>query len=244
MQLNPQLPIVALDFASQKEILDFIALLPQEPLNLKIGMEAFYLSGPDLVERIVEMGHAVFLDLKLHDIPNTVKRSMKILAGLQVAMVNVHAAGGYKMMEAAKDGLLQGTGSGQTCPKLIAVTQLTSTSQQQVISEQLIEVGLEASVLHYARLSQAAGLDGIVCSPHEAKAIKQATQLDFITVTPGIRPQKIHSLDDQHRVADIPTAKANGCDFLVIGRPITQADNPRQVYLDIVSQLANSNQSV
>ncbi|MGF3066788.1 orotidine-5'-phosphate decarboxylase [Facklamia sp. P12945] len=240
MELNPQLPIIALDFASDQEILDFLKLLPQGPHNIKIGMEVFYLGGPQLLETISSQGHAVFLDLKLHDIPNTVMRSMRILAQLGVAMVNVHAAGGLKMMEAAKEGLIQGTPSGQKEPLLIAVTQLTSTSNQQVEEEQLITAGLETSTLHYAKLSHQAGLDGVVCSPHEAKAIKEVTHTNFLTVTPGIRPQTINCTDDQHRIADVQTAVKNLSDYLVIGRPITQADNPKAAYMDIVEKIAEA----
>ncbi|MGX7108699.1 orotidine-5'-phosphate decarboxylase [Facklamia miroungae] len=244
MKLNPQLPIIALDFASDKEILQFMRLLPEGPHNIKIGMEVFYLGGPQLLETISSQGHAIFLDLKLHDIPNTVMRSMRILAQLGVAMVNVHAAGGRKMMEAAKEGLIQGTPAGGKEPLLIAVTQLTSTTKQQVKEEQLISVGLEASTLHYASLSHQAGLDGVVCSPHEAKAIKNITHADFLTVTPGIRPKTITSQDDQHRIADVETAILNQSDWLVVGRPITQATDPKAAYLDIVEKMAQTKKSI
>ncbi|MEZ0482560.1 orotidine-5'-phosphate decarboxylase [Planococcus sp. SSTMD024] len=215
-------PIIALDFPSKLDVEEFLSEFT-EPLFLKVGMELFYQEGPELVDTLNLYGHDIFLDLKLHDIPNTVESAMRRIAELGVDMVNVHAAGGLAMMEAAKRGL---SGSGT---KLIAVTQLTSTSEQQMQQEQLIPVSLEESVLHYAKLAKQAGLDGVVCSVHEAKAIGEACGEDFLRVTPGIRPAASES-HDQKRIATPGDAKAQGSTHIVVGRAITRSENPQKSY--------------
>lgn len=215
-------PIVALDFPSKLDVEEFLSEFA-EPLFLKVGMELFYQEGPELVHTLNRYGHDIFLDLKLHDIPNTVEAAMRRIAELGVDMVNVHAAGGMDMMEAAKRGL---AGSGT---KLIAVTQLTSTSEEQMQQEQLIAVSLEESVLHYAKLAKQAGLDGVVCSVHEAKAIGEVCGDDFLRVTPGIRPAASES-HDQKRIATPGDAKAQGSTHIVVGRAITRSENPQKSY--------------
>ena len=215
-------PIIALDFPSKLDVEEFLSEFT-EPLFLKVGMELFYQEGPVLIETLNRYGHDIFLDLKLHDIPNTVEAAMRRIAELGVDMVNVHAAGGFAMMEAAKRGL---SGSGT---KLIAVTQLTSTSEQQMQQEQLIAVSLEESVLHYAKLAKQAGLDGVVCSVHEAKAIGEACGEEFLRVTPGIRPAASES-HDQKRIATPGDAKTQGSTHIVVGRAITRSENPQKSY--------------
>lgn len=215
-------PIIALDFPSKLDVEEFL-LEFTEPLFVKVGMELFYQEGPELVHTLNRYGHDIFLDLKLHDIPNTVEAAMRRIAELGVDMVNVHAAGGLAMMEAAKRGL---AGSGT---KLIAVTQLTSTSEEQMQQEQLISVSLEQSVVHYAKLAKQAGLDGVVCSVHEAKAIGVACGDDFLRVTPGIRPAASES-HDQKRIATPSDAKAQGSTHIVVGRAITRSENPQKSY--------------
>lgn len=215
-------PIIALDFPSKLDVEEFLSEF-SEPLFLKVGMELFYQEGPDLVNTLNRYGHDIFLDLKLHDIPNTVESAMRRIAELGVDMVNVHAAGGVAMMEAAKRGL---SGSGT---KLIAVTQLTSTSEEQMQQEQLIAVTLQESVLHYAKLAKQAGLDGVVCSVHEAKAIGEACGEDFLRVTPGIRPASSEA-HDQKRIATPRDAKAQGATHIVVGRAITRSENPQKSY--------------
>lgn len=215
-------PIIALDFPSKLDVEEFLSEFT-EPLFLKVGMELFYQEGPELIQALNRYGHDIFLDLKLHDIPNTVEAAMRRIAELGVDMVNVHAAGGLAMMEAAKRGL---SGSGT---KLIAVTQLTSTSEQQMQQEQLIAVSLEESVLHYAKLAKQAGLDGVVCSVHEAKAIGEACGEDFLRVTPGIRPAASES-HDQKRIATPGDAKTQGSTHIVVGRAITRSENPQKSY--------------
>ncbi|MBU9672130.1 orotidine-5'-phosphate decarboxylase [Planococcus sp. CP5-4] len=215
-------PIIALDFPSKLDVEEFLSEFT-EPLFLKVGMELFYQEGPELIHTLNHYGHDIFLDLKLHDIPNTVESAMRRIAELGVDMVNVHAAGGLAMMEAAKRGL---SGSGT---KLIAVTQLTSTSEEQMQQEQLIAVSLEESVLHYAKLAKQAGLDGVVCSVHEAKAIGEACGEEFLRVTPGIRPAASES-HDQKRIATPSDAKAQGSTYIVVGRAITRSENPQKSY--------------
>lgn len=222
--------IVALDFSSRKEALDFLKQF-EEPIAVKIGMELTYAEGLDLVKEIKEMGHDVFLDLKLHDIPNTVKGGMKNLALLGADMVNCHAAGGIAMMKAAKEGLLMGAKE-EKRPLIIAVTQLTSTSQEAMNEEQGIPGSVLNSVVRYAKAAKEAGLDGVVCSVHESKAIKEACGQDFITVTPGIRLVD-DSVDDQKRVATPHYAKEQGSDYIVVGRSITKAQDPKQTYQSI-----------
>lgn len=215
-------PIIALDFPSKLDVEEFLSEF-SEPLFLKVGMELFYQEGPDLVNTLNRYGHDIFLDLKLHDIPNTVESAMRRIAELGVDMVNVHAAGGVAMMQAAKRGL---SGSGT---KLIAVTQLTSTSEEQMQQEQLIPVTLQESVLHYAKLAKQAGLDGVVCSVQEAKAIGEACGEDFLRVTPGIRPASSEA-HDQKRIATPRDAKAQGATHIVVGRAITRSENPQKSY--------------
>lgn len=225
-------PIIALDFNKASEVHAFLASFGDEKLNIKIGMELFYSSGPDIVIDLIDSNHDIFLDLKLHDIPNTVKKTMKVLANLGVGMVNVHAQGGRKMMEAARFGLEQGTPSGQTRPRLLAVTQLTSLSEEAFKEEQQSSLTLQESILHYANLAYQAGLDGVVCSPLEARQIHEKVATDFLTVTPGIRLEtKI--TDDQTRIATPKQAALGGSDYIVVGRPITQAKEPLKAYKSI-----------
>lgn len=228
-------PIIALDFSSLKETKDFLKQFKDESLYVKIGMELFYQTGPEIITWINSQGHDIFLDLKLHDIPNTVYRSMRGIARLGVSMTNVHAAGGSEMMEAALKGLREGTPAGLTVPKLIAVTQLTSTTEETMRQEQLIEASLIESVCHYATLAEKAGLDGVVCSAMEAATIKENSQGEFICVTPGIRPNT-SQFDDQKRVVTPQRARELGSDFIVVGRPITQTTNPVTAYLTIKDQ--------
>ena len=233
-------PIIALDLPSKDEVFDFLTKFGEEKLYVKIGMELFYSEGPELVRAIKKMGHWVFLDLKLHDIPNTVYRAMKGLAALGVDMVNVHAAGGSDMMRAAKRGLEEGTTIGQATPLLIAVTQLTSTTEAGMQDEQLIPHTLDESVTHYAKLTQAAGLDGVVCSALEVEKIHQATSENFICLTPGIRPAG-SDVGDQKRVATPEKAREWGAGYIVVGRPITQAANPVAAYHTINQQWGGTN---
>lgn len=222
-------PIVALDFPSFEDVKSFLALFPEEEkLYVKIGMELYYAAGPEIVRYVKEQGHSVFLDLKLHDIPNTVKSAMAVLSNLGVDMTNVHAAGGVEMMRAAREGLGQG-------PIVIAVTQLTSTSQEQMQDFQNIQTSLAESVVHYAKKTAEAGLDGVVCSAHEVAAIKSATSDDFVCLTPGIRPAG-SAIGDQKRVMTPSDARAIGSDYIVVGRPITQAENPLQAYKTIYEE--------
>ncbi|SHE96670.1 orotidine-5'-phosphate decarboxylase [Atopostipes suicloacalis DSM 15692] len=225
-------PIIALDFNKASEVHAFLTSFGDEKLNIKIGMELFYSSGPDIVIDLIDSNHDIFLDLKLHDIPNTVQKAMKVLAQLGVGMVNVHAQGGRKMMEAAREGLEQGTPPGQTRPRLIAVTQLTSLSEEAFKKEQKSFLSLEESILDYAKLANTAGLDGVVCSPLEAKIIHEEISEKFLTVTPGIRLEtKI--TDDQTRIATPKQAALGGSDYIVVGRPITKAENPFETYQKI-----------
>lgn len=221
-------PIIALDFASKQQVEEFLAQF-SEPLFVKVGMELYFQEGPELVRFIKSQGHDIFLDLKLHDIPNTVESAMRGLAKLGVDLVNVHAAGGFEMMQAAKRGL---AGSKT---KLIAVTQLTSTSESEMHEDQLIYVSLEESVLHYAKRAMHAGLDGVVCSVHEAQAIGDTCGQDFLRVTPGIRPAQV-AADDQKRVATPAQAQAQGATHIVVGRAITKAENPADSYSQIKAE--------
>ncbi|MGE8079272.1 orotidine-5'-phosphate decarboxylase [Peribacillus loiseleuriae] len=226
------LPIIALDFPGISETKDFLSKFQTEKLFVKVGMELYYQSGPAIIEYLKENNHQVFLDLKLHDIPNTVKSAMKVLAGLEVDITNVHAAGGQGMMEAALEGLNSGTISGKKRPTCIAVTQLTSTSTSQMNKEQLIEGELERSVLHYARLAKQSGLDGVVCSPLEVSDIHTTLGSNFLTVTPGIRMADGNA-HDQIRIATPQKARELGSDFIVVGRAITGADAPLSAYQTI-----------
>ncbi|MBP2240067.1 orotidine-5'-phosphate decarboxylase [Cytobacillus eiseniae] len=224
--------IIALDFAGKQEVFQFLKQFNDEKLFIKVGMELFYQEGPSIIYDLKEKGHDIFLDLKLHDIPNTVKGAMKGLARLGCDLVNVHAAGGKEMMEAALEGLEAGTVAGQGRPFCIAVTQLTSTSEEQMQEEQLIHVPLEESVLHYAALAKTAGLDGVVCSPFESKQIHHLMGESFLTVTPGIRLKTDH-VQDQKRVATPEFAKSEGVSAIVVGRPITKSENPLEKYIEI-----------
>lgn len=228
-------PIIALDFETLPQVNQFLDQFNTESLFVKVGMELFYQNGPEIVTRLKQLGHSVFLDLKLYDIPNTVQRSMKGIAALEVDMLTVHAAGGRAMMEAAMEGIVSGTPIGQKRPKLIAVTQLTSTTQEAMQQEQLIPVSLMEGVIHYAKLTRSAGLDGVVCSALEARKIKEYTANEFLCVTPGIRPEGI-AIGDQKRVATPAMAKKEGASYIVVGRPITQAEDPLAAYQAIKEQ--------
>lgn len=226
--------IIACDFASKEECLAFLEKFKDEKRKpfLKIGMELFYASGPEIVKDLKNKGFKIFLDLKLHDIPNTVKKAMKVLSNLDVDMVNVHASGTIEMMMAAKEGLTRQDG---TRPLLIAVTQLTSTSQKAMTEQLLIDNPIDETIAHYAHNALEAGLDGVVCSPLEAAKVKQACGPDFLTVTPGIR-FKDSAVDDQVRITDPAMARELGSDFIVVGRPITAAEDPVAAYRKCVDQ--------
>ena len=215
--------IIALDFDSREKTLAFLDLFQDEKPFVKIGMELFYAEGPDIVRQIRARGHRIFLDLKLHDIPNTVKKAMAALSALDVDIINLHAAGTKAMMRAALEGLTRPDG---TRPLLIAVTQLTSTDQERMDRELLIHAPIDEVVLHYAR---DAGLDGVVCSPLEAGSIHARCGADFLTVTPGVRFADGES-GDQKRVTTPERAREIGSDYIVVGRPITQADDPVAAY--------------
>lgn len=219
--------IIALDFENDQEALAFLELF-DEPLYVKVGMELFYQSGTSFLQVIKDEGHKIFLDLKLHDIPNTVERSMRIISRLGVDMCNVHAAGGLEMMKAARQGLGQDV-------KLLAVTQLTSTSEEAMHREQLIPVSLNESVLHYASLAKQAGCDGVVCSPLEAALIHEETGRDFLCVSPGIR-LSAEDTQDQVRITSPAKARELSCDYIVVGRPITRAKDPKAAYHAIVDE--------
>lgn len=233
MSVDASKPIIALDFQELDQLHAFLNQF-SEPLNVKIGMELYYTTGTQMIEELTNRGHEIFLDLKLHDIPNTVKWAMKSLAKQGVSMLNVHAMGGQAMMEAAVKGVEKGVAQGKKRPLLLAVTQLTSTSSDQLATEQLVSVSMEESVNHLASIAKAAHLDGVVCSPLEAKAIKEKFGQDFLTVTPGIRLTK--GQDDQKRTATPYEAALNGCDYIVVGRPITQAENPVVAYQAIKAE--------
>ena len=214
--------IIACDFPSAAETLAFLDRFPGEKPFVKIGMELFYAEGPAIVRAIRARGHRIFLDLKLHDIPNTVKKAMRVLSGLDVDLVNLHAAGTRAMMSAALEGLTRPDG---TRPLLIAVTQLTSTDQAALEGELLIEKPIGDVVLYYARNAAAAGLDGVVCSPLEAGTVHESCGENFLTVTPGVRFADAGQ-DDQKRVTTPKRARELGSDYIVVGRPITQAADP------------------
>lgn len=218
--------IIACDFASGADTLAFLEKFTDRRPYVKIGMELYYAEGPDIVRRLRERGHPVFLDLKLHDIPNTVKKAMAVLSRLGADMVNLHAAGTRAMMEAALEGLTRPDG---TRPILLAVTQLTSTSERQMQSELLIGRPLADVVASYAENARAAGLDGVVCSPLEAGRIHEVCGTEFLTVTPGVRFTDAKK-DDQTRVTTPAGAKALGSDYIVVGRPVTQAQDPVAAY--------------
>ena len=221
--------IVALDFPGRGETLSFLDRFPEgERPFVKIGMELFYAEGPGIVRELKVRGHRIFLDLKLHDIPNTVRRTMEVLSGLGADMVNVHAGGGSAMMRAAREGL-GGPGPDGARPLLIAVTQLTSTDARALRDELLIGVPMEETVLSYARNAARSGLDGVVCSPWEAAAVKARCGDGFLTVCPGIRFAD-GDVGDQKRIMTPERAGQAGCDWIVVGRPITQAPDPVEAY--------------
>ena len=215
--------IIACDFPDAETTLAFLDRFTGRKPFVKIGMELFYGAGPDIVRTIKGRGHQVFLDLKLHDIPNTVKKAMTVLRDLGADIVNLHAAGTVRMMEAAVEGLTRPDG---TRPLLIAVTQLTSTDQAAMERDLWIEKPLEQVVMHYAENARLAGLDGVVCSPLEAEKVHKACGVDFLTVTPGIRFADGMGKDDQKRVMTPAEARRIGSDYIVVGRPITQAEDP------------------
>lgn len=218
--------IIACDFASADETFRFLDNFTDEKPFVKIGMELYYAEGPAIVKEIKRRGHKIFLDLKLHDIPNTVKKSMAVLSKLDVDMTNLHAAGTIDMMKAALEGLTREDG---TRPILIAVTQLTSTSEQRMQDELLINASINDTIVKYAQNAKEAGLDGVVCSPLESGMVKDACSRDFITVTPGVRFAD-GDVGDQVRVTTPEKAKEIGSDYIVVGRPITQADDPVAAY--------------
>lgn len=220
--------IIALDFPTGKETMDFLDLFstaPEKPF-VKIGMELFYAEGPQIVRDVKARGHKVFLDLKLHDIPNTVKSAMRVLSRLDVDIVNLHASGGSRMMREALEGLTRPDGSR---PLLIAVTQLTSTGPDALRDELLVASPMEETIMHYAAVAARSGLDGVVCSPLEAGKVKERCGKDFLTVTPGIRFADSKA-DDQVRVTTPAMARELGSDFIVVGRPVTRASDPLEAY--------------
>lgn len=218
--------IIACDFAGKDECISFLSKFEGKKPYVKIGMELFYAAGPQIVREIKERGHKIFLDLKLHDIPNTVKKAMSVLSALEVDMCNLHAAGTVAMMEAAIEGLTRSDG---TRPLLIAVTQLTSTSEERMKNDLLIDRDLPYVVMHYAENAKNAGLDGVVCSPLEVAQVKEKCGNAFLTVTPGIRFAD-GDIGDQVRVTTPEKAKQLGSDYIVVGRPITAADDPVAAY--------------
>ena len=226
---------IACDFASKADTLAFLDKFENKSLYLKIGMELFYAEGPDIVREIKARGHKIFLDLKLHDIPNTVKKAMNVLSRLDVDMCNLHAAGTCAMMEAALEGLTRPDG---TRPLLIAVTQLTSTSQERMTEDLLIDQPIDKVVMHYAQNAKKSGLDGIVCSPLEAGKVHDACGKDFVTVTPGVRFAD-GDKGDQVRVMTPAEAKKIGSDYIVVGRPITAAADPVAAYDRCVAEFCD-----
>ena len=230
--------IIACDFGTREEVVGFLDKFTAEKPYIKIGMELFYSLGPDIVRYIKERGHRIFLDLKLCDIPNTVKKSMRVLSGLDVDMCNLHAFGTRAMMEAALEGLTRADGSR---PLLIAVTQLTSTSEERMRSELLIDRPIDEVVMSYAENAKLAGLDGVVCSPLEAQRVHSACGNDFLTVTPGIRFAD-SDVGDQVRVTTPAKAREIGSDYIVVGRPITAAENPAEAYSRCVKEFLRGNE--
>ena len=224
--------IIACDFASAAETYAFLDRFTEEKPFVKIGVELYYAEGPAIVREIRRRGHSVFLDLKLHDIPNTVEKAMRVLSRLDVQMVNLHAAGTKAMMEAALRGLTREDG---TRPILLAVTQLTSTSEERMHDELLISGSIADCVCHYAQMAKEAGLDGVVCSPLEAGMVKERCGKEFLTVTPGIRFAD-GVVGDQVRITTPARAKEIGSDFIVVGRPITAAEDPVAAYRKCVKE--------
>ena len=224
--------IIACDFASAEETYAFLDRFTEEKPFVKIGMELYYAEGPAIVRELHKRGHKIFLDLKLHDIPNTVEKAMAVLSRLEVEMVNLHAAGTKAMMEAALRGLTRADG---TRPILLAVTQLTSTSEERMHDELLIRGTIGDCVCHYARMAKEAGLDGVVCSPLEAGMVKEHCGAEFLTVTPGIRFAD-GKVGDQVRVTTPARAREIGSDYIVVGRPITAAEDPVAAYRKCVKE--------
>ena len=227
--------IIACDFSSAEKTFEFLDKFEGKKPFVKIGMELFYAEGPSIVKEIKARGHKIFLDLKLHDIPNTVKKAMSVLSGLDVDMTNLHAAGTCRMMEAAIEGLTRPDG---TRPLLIAVTQLTSTDQEAMENDLLIKEPLPEVVMHYAQNAKKAGLDGVVCSPLESEKVHSSCGADFVTVTPGVRFAD-GDKGDQKRVMTPADAKAIGSDYIVVGRPITAAEDPVAAYERCVAEFVD-----
>ena len=227
--------IVACDFSSKEQVMSFLDKFSGRKPFVKIGMELFYAEGPQIVREIKARGHKIFLDLKLHDIPNTVKKAMSVLSGLDVDMTNLHASGTKRMMEAAIEGLPRPDG---TRPILIAVTQLTSTDQQAMEEDLLIKEPIDKVVMHYAQNAKCAGLDGVVCSPLEAGKVHEVCGKEFITVTPGVRFAD-GDKGDQKRVMTPAEAKKIGSDYIVVGRPITAAEDPVAAYERCVAEFVD-----
>ena len=227
--MNPEI-IIAMDLPNKEAVENFINQFPaDEKLYLKVGMELYYKEGPSIITYLKERGHRIFLDLKMHDIPNTVRSAMRSIASLGVDLTNLHAAGGKKMMKAAIEGLNEGTPEGEKRPLIIAVTQLTSTSKEVMNNELRIPGEVADTVESYAKLTKESGLDGVVCSVHEAKKIHDLCGANFIALTPGIRLEG-DDAHDQTRVATPKFGKEQGSNYLVIGRSVTQSDTPYEVY--------------
>ena len=227
--------IIACDFASKADCLNFLDKFTGKKPFVKIGMELFYAEGPEIVRELKSRGHKIFLDLKLHDIPNTVKKSMNVLSRLDVDMTNLHAAGTISMMEAALEGLTRPDG---TRPLLIAVTQLTSTDQERMENDLLIKEPIDKVVMHYASNAAKAGLDGVVCSPLEAGKVHDTCGRNFLTVTPGVRFAD-GDIGDQKRVMTPAEAKKIGSDYIVVGRPITAAEDPVAAYTRCLNEFVD-----
>lgn len=226
--------IVALDFPGQREAEAFLRQMEGQVRHVKVGMELYYAAGPAWVEQLLAQGLRVFLDLKLHDIPNTVGRAAAVLTRLGVQMFNLHATGGLRMMEAAREGMEAALTPGQEPPLLIAVTALTSMDEREWTQEVGMRQGIRDSVVHLSRMAQQAGLDGVVSSAQEVAAVKEMWN-NAVTVTPGIRLKQ--TADDQRRVFTPGDALRMGCDFLVVGRPITRSEEPLQTYLQVLSEM-------
>ena len=227
--------IIACDFSSSEQVFSFLDKFTEKKPFVKIGMELFYAEGPEIVKEIKARGHKIFLDLKLHDIPNTVKKSMSVLSRLDVDMTNLHAGGTIAMMEAAIEGLTRQDGSR---PILIAVTQLTSTDQERMENDLLIKEPIDKVVMHYASNAKVAGLDGVVCSPLEAGKVHETCGKEFLTVTPGVRFAD-GDIGDQKRVMTPAEAKKIGSDYIVVGRPITAAEDPVAAYERCVNEFCD-----
>lgn len=227
--------IIACDFASAEQTFEFLDKFTGRKPFVKIGMELFYAAGPEIVREIKKRGHKIFLDLKLHDIPNTVKKAMAVLSNLDVDITNLHAGGTCRMMEAAIEGLTRPDG---TRPLLIAVTQLTSTDQEAMENDLLIKEPIDKVVMHYAANAKKAGLDGVVCSPLEAGKVHDICGADFLTITPGVRFAD-GDVGDQKRVMTPEQAKKIGSDYIVVGRPITAAADPVAAYERCIAEFVD-----